>query len=244
MRGINQDKMRMFYDRAQITSYQTFAVSDAIEDEYITNLFEAAKVLDQLLNDDEQEVFLHCTTGISRSPTLVIVYLALFLRHKNWDNLTELEAFVKKAFPQAVPNMVVAKKCIEKNRDFQAKQRKRYEKELRNKKEGKDEAERQRLLRLAQEEAERLRLRRLAEQDDEEAMLAKIRAEEEERLRKLRAQNEEAERLLRMSGESDADRLARLRAEQEKDRLRLQKMYDDDAAKRAERDRLRRECEQ
>jgi len=97
-------------------------------------------------------------------------------------------------------------------------------------------------LRLAQEEAERLRLRRLAEQDEEEAMLAKIKAEEEDRLRKLRAQHEEAERLLRLSGE-DPDLLAKLRAQQEADRLKLQKMFDDDAAKRAERDRLRRECE-
>ena len=53
MRGINQDKMRIFYDRAQINQYQTFAVSDAIEDEYIKNLFDSAKVLDSLLNDDE-----------------------------------------------------------------------------------------------------------------------------------------------------------------------------------------------
>jgi hypothetical protein len=53
MRGINQDKMRIFYDRAQINQYQTFPVSDAIEDEYIKNLFDSAKVLDSLLNDDE-----------------------------------------------------------------------------------------------------------------------------------------------------------------------------------------------
>ena len=95
-----------------------------------------------MLSDDEQEVFLHCTTGISRAPTLVIVYLALFLRHKNWDNLNDLEAFVKSAFPQASPNMDAAQKCVEANRDFQAKQRKRYEKDLKNKKESKDEAER------------------------------------------------------------------------------------------------------
>jgi len=41
--------LRVFYDRAQITTYRKSPVSDAITEEYVNNLFESAKVLDELL---------------------------------------------------------------------------------------------------------------------------------------------------------------------------------------------------
>ena len=47
-------------------------------DEYVDNLFSAAKDMHELIGDEQNKVYLHCTTGISRSSTLAIVYLALF----------------------------------------------------------------------------------------------------------------------------------------------------------------------
>ena len=101
MRAIDTNNMKAMYSRSGISSYKTSQVSDAQLNEYVNNLFEAAKVLNEMLMEADNQVFLHCTTGISRSPTLVIVYLALFLRHKYWDSPKDLEEFVKKAYPDA-----------------------------------------------------------------------------------------------------------------------------------------------
>ena len=40
--------------------------------------------LHDLRDIKQKQVYLNCTAGVSRGPTLMIVYLALFIKHKDW----------------------------------------------------------------------------------------------------------------------------------------------------------------
>ena len=95
---------------------------------------------------------------MSRSPTLVLVYLSLFLKHKYWDNIPDLHSFILKHYYLSMANQLIATQCIELHRDFQAKQKANFEDEDEKRKKELEEAERLRKLKIAQEEAERLRL--------------------------------------------------------------------------------------
>ena len=83
--------------------------------EYIDGLFDAAHFLNKQINEKKKYVFLNCTTGISRGPTLVMCYLALFKRNQGWKNVEELSKFIKDNYnPSAKPNVRVVKRVIEK----------------------------------------------------------------------------------------------------------------------------------
>jgi hypothetical protein len=176
----------MFQNRANITNVVHFPVLDDELEDYVNDLIQAASQLDKMINEMGEIVFIHCTTGISRAPTLFIVYLAIYCRHKLWEKPDALAAFVLEEFPWSSPNMQAVRICIDKCRALQAKNKIRYETDLKNKQAEKEEAERRRRLKKAQDEAERLRLKRLAEQEAEALRLQKLAFKERERA--LRAQ--------------------------------------------------------
>jgi predicted protein tyrosine phosphatase len=67
-------------------------------------------------------VYIHCASGTSRAPAVVITYLALFKKIKCWQSSEDIAHFVK-AFNQKIhPNMRITNKCIEANYDFQKTQ--------------------------------------------------------------------------------------------------------------------------
>lgn len=70
-------------------------VEDDIEDEYIEHLFRAAKRLDELVGKcktgDGEAVYVYDTNGATSAPTLVVVYLALFIKHPDWQDVYALQ---------------------------------------------------------------------------------------------------------------------------------------------------------
>lgn len=187
------ERMLRYYKSRGINLVVNYPVSDINEDEYIENLFQASQHLHDLIDIKGHHVFVHCSSGVSRAPTLVLVYLALFLQHKHWDNLTELHNFVLEYYHVSMANLIIAQKCIEVNREFQSKHRSNYEDEEERSRKAREEAERLRLLKIAQEEAERLRLQRLAEQEQEKLRLQRLQYQEDERKRQLKLDEEQAE---------------------------------------------------
>ena len=69
------------FRRNGISIYKNELVRDQTEEEYCLTLFKAAIALEDLVNVQGCHVFVHCFTGISRTPTLILLYWALFLRH-------------------------------------------------------------------------------------------------------------------------------------------------------------------
>jgi len=104
-------------------------VEDDHEDEYCEQLFNASVSLDKLLNAVDvpggQGVFLHDTNAVTEAPAVVIVYLALFLKHEDWDDTEALKRFVQTYDKLAIPNMYIVNETIRRNKKFQDAQRER-----------------------------------------------------------------------------------------------------------------------
>mmetsp|Transcript_5424 Transcript_5424/g.9131 ORF Transcript_5424/g.9131 Transcript_5424/m.9131 type:complete len:232 (-) Transcript_5424:1076-1771(-) len=224
-RGLNQEKMAYVAKLSGINQVVHFPLNDNSEELFIEQLFEGCRILDDLLNKKRQKVLVHCNSGISRAPAIVICYLCLFLRHENWQEPKRVERYLKDLYVLSTPNMGAVTKMLEKNKEFQQQEALRQNRD-------KDENERSEKLRKAQEEAEKLRLQRLAEHEAEKLRLQRLQFEENERLRKLREAEQEAERL-RLEKEAEMERL-RLERLAEEERLRIQKLREEEDRRRKE----------
>lgn len=113
--------MSQFYRNNGIRSFQNSPVKDIEHHEYAEQLFKAACILDTLVNEKGYNVMIHDTCGVSRTATLFLIYLALFLKHKSWNNIYELQKYLKVEYDKGVPNMEMVKTVVENNKDFQNK---------------------------------------------------------------------------------------------------------------------------
>jgi predicted protein tyrosine phosphatase len=75
-----------------------------------------------LVNVEGLSVFVHCTSGLSRAPAVIIIYLCLYKKHKSWRNPDDVAHFVKAFNHKITPNMKIVNKCIQANLEFQAAQ--------------------------------------------------------------------------------------------------------------------------
>ena len=245
MRETNFDRLqKMFINRSNITNVVNYPVDDVFLDDYVEALIGAAKQLDKMINEQGEEVFVNCTTGISRAPTLILVYLSIYCRHKQWNNLDALANYLKDAFPNSQPNLMAVKLCIERCKSLQAQNKIRFEKDQKNKKAAKEEAERRKQLKIAQDEAERLRLKRLAEQEAEN--IRRQRLEYEQKERDLRAQGLAEEDALKeklRKARENYERDLALRDAEEAERQRKLRAASEEAFRKAEADRKQLDAE-
>lgn len=126
MRGINLDRMASLFRSNGITTFKSRPVSDQEPDDYAKDLYEAACVLDELVNKKGQKVFLHCTTGTTRGPTLVILYLSLFVRHEKWEDPEELERYLKSIYYLTNANLDMVERVLDEHSDVQEANLKRW----------------------------------------------------------------------------------------------------------------------
>ena len=75
-----------------------------------------------MINNLGLTVYIHCTSGISRAPTVVMVYLCLFKRVKQWQNPYYVAQFVKAFHLNSSPNMRAVQRVVEANLEFQRQQ--------------------------------------------------------------------------------------------------------------------------
>jgi energy-coupling factor transporter ATP-binding protein EcfA2 len=96
-----------------------------------------------------------------------MVYWALFLRHKDWNDIPKLEEDIVMIYDLANPNAYMVEKVVEKNQNFQDEQRKLREHEDEDRRNKILKMERMDQLKNMRDEAERLRKKRLAEAEAE-----------------------------------------------------------------------------
>ena len=245
MREFNLNQIqKMFINRVNITNVVNHPVEDLFLEDYVDQLISAAKQLDIMINEQGEEVFVNCTSGISRAPTLVMVYLAIYCRHKQWENLDALKNFIVESHPNALPNLQAVKLCVEKCKSLQAQNKIRFEKDSQNKKAAKEEAERRRQLKAAQDEAERLRLKRLAEQEAEALRRLKLEQQEKERdLREKAKREEEALKDKLRQSKIDYENEIELKNAEDAERWRKLRAASEEAFRKAENDRKQLEAE-
>jgi protein-tyrosine phosphatase len=89
-RNVNAEEIKQIFYSKGIKTYERYQVLDNFRAEYADDLFRAAKVLHELVDVQKKKVFVNDQTGVSRCTTLLLVYLALFIKHKSWKNIDEL----------------------------------------------------------------------------------------------------------------------------------------------------------
>lgn len=67
-------------------------------------------------------VYVHCTSGLTRAPAVILAYLCLFKKIKCWQTPDEALKYIRGFNPKLNPNMRIIKKCIEANKEFQMNQ--------------------------------------------------------------------------------------------------------------------------
>jgi len=94
-RGCDWNILEEQYKEVGIDTVMSFPVCDWNEEKYIEDLFDASQHLNQLLNEDDHTVYIHCNSSISRGPTLVLAYLCLFVKIRTYSNLIEANRLLK-----------------------------------------------------------------------------------------------------------------------------------------------------
>jgi protein-tyrosine phosphatase len=56
---------------------------------YENTLFEASQIISNIVDDvsSNNKVFVHCTSGVSRGPSVVLTHLCLFKKVKCWQDV-------------------------------------------------------------------------------------------------------------------------------------------------------------
>lgn len=65
------------------------------------------KCLNDMINNKKLKVFVHCSSGISRAPTVVLAYLCLFKRVPEWSNIIKTSKYFKEHYHVAFPNKYI-----------------------------------------------------------------------------------------------------------------------------------------
>lgn len=63
-----------------------FPITDFNEDDLCSKLLKAAKILNDMINNQNLKVYVHCTAGMGRAPACVLVYLCLFKKLDCWND--------------------------------------------------------------------------------------------------------------------------------------------------------------
>ena len=142
-----------------------------------------------MINDRKQRVYVHSTSSITRAPTIVILYLCLFVLTDDWENPQKVADLIRKFHKISYPNIKAILRVIRENKHIQDKiVAEREEERLRKLRIAEEEAERQRKLRLEALEKEKRRITQ--HHDDEEkrllGLLKTLEDDEAERLRLLK----------------------------------------------------------
>lgn len=132
------------FRRNGILTYRSSPIDDDEDSIYAAGLFQAVKVLRQLIVVEKKIVYVHCCSGISRCTTLFLCYLMLvgfpdddyFKTSKKMTksqeiyddyniNPDEVPSFMldavlklKKIYEKSVPNYMMVKRVIDENRFF------------------------------------------------------------------------------------------------------------------------------
>mmetsp|Transcript_11457 Transcript_11457/g.19382 ORF Transcript_11457/g.19382 Transcript_11457/m.19382 type:complete len:304 (+) Transcript_11457:792-1703(+) len=90
-RGYTWSKLVQLYEEKGIQKSMHYPIDDQDEAEYQTHVLTAAQYLNDLTKNQGHKVFIHCNSGISRSPTVLLAYMCLYKRARTWKSIDESE---------------------------------------------------------------------------------------------------------------------------------------------------------
>ncbi len=100
-----------------------FPIHDFNEGDLMSKLFDAAREINDMINNKGLNLYVHCTAGMGRAPASVLVYLCLYKKVRCWQNPSDVDKLVKSYRKVSVPNMRAVYGVVEGQRYFQSQQR-------------------------------------------------------------------------------------------------------------------------
>eukprot|EP00347_Sterkiella_histriomuscorum_P011252 403373163 len=110
-RGINWPRMLEYYAQHKVTAVH-YPIHDFNEEDLKAKIKGGADILNQMINQQGLDVYVHCTAGMGRAPAVVLTYLCLY---KGMDP-DEADLFVKTHRKVSVPNMRAVREIVSKHR--------------------------------------------------------------------------------------------------------------------------------
>lgn len=112
-----------------MNDYRNFGIDTAMhypcsnnDHQYKEKVFKAAQYLHGLINTQKKDVFIHCSSALVRTPTVLLAYLCIFKRVRNWKNVAEVNQFVMENSKGCVPQRFLVEQIIQENKHFQDQQ--------------------------------------------------------------------------------------------------------------------------
>lgn len=114
--------MMKYYKEVGIKAVH-YPITDFNEHDLTSKLFDAAKILNEMINHENLEVYVHCTAGMGRAPASVLSYLCLYKKVHCWSDPYSVDKLVKSYRKVSVPNMNAVCNLVNWNKDFQCQQK-------------------------------------------------------------------------------------------------------------------------
>lgn len=83
---------------------------------YPKALLKAAQMVDSIIRIKQRKVYIHCTSGISRAPTVVMAYLSFFKQLEQFADLQQVEDLIQTFNSCAVPNSEAVSEMLNSNK--------------------------------------------------------------------------------------------------------------------------------
>ena len=99
--------MLSYYENCGIEAIH-FPIHDFNQEDLKLKIYDGAVLLNQMINEKNLSVYVHCTAGMGRAPAIVVTYLSLFMKM----DPDEADLYVKKYRTVSVPNMGVVKVVV------------------------------------------------------------------------------------------------------------------------------------
>jgi protein-tyrosine phosphatase len=77
--------------RQQEVNYVPFPISDESIEEMADNMFQACLILDDIINNQGHKVYVQCLTGVTKSPTLILLFLCLYKYQNTGKSIPSLD---------------------------------------------------------------------------------------------------------------------------------------------------------
>lgn len=89
------------------------------EGEYAFDLFRICQKINQIIEVERKgPLLVHCTSGVTRSPTVALAYLCIFKKIEDWDNPHGFSNYLRVLNSRIFPNMSVVNRTINNNQNF------------------------------------------------------------------------------------------------------------------------------
>lgn len=107
-RGVDTEQMQLFYKAKGIKNIVSYPIDDSNQDSLHKGLLGAAEQLHKMYSNGggkNSKIYVHCTSSCTRSPSVVLTYLCLYVRAHKFRDPVGVAHLIKSCHKPSFPNM-------------------------------------------------------------------------------------------------------------------------------------------